>query len=214
IITGALLLGLAVGMLLARARSTTQVSELTARAAAAERELAAVRQMHTEQVEAERAAAADRLTAREEELLERLASRERELLEQLETERSQSKARVEEMRADTKRLADEFESLSRKALEANSRTFLDQANERFKRAEESGASELAKREQAIKQLVEPLQRTLGEVKEEMTSAEKARLTAHSALQEQVQAMRDTSDSLRTETGQLVSALRAPQVRGR
>src|SRR5690625_5209217 len=109
IITGALLLGLDVGMLLARARSTTQVSELTARAAAAERELAAVRQMHTEQVEAERAAAADRLTAREEELLERLASRERELLEQLETERSQSKARVEEMRTDTKRLADEFE---------------------------------------------------------------------------------------------------------
>src|SRR5690606_38249173 len=36
----------------------------------------------------------------------------------------------------------------------------------------------------------------------------------SALTEQVRAMRDTSEQLRTETGQLVSALRASQVRGR
>lgn len=225
IIAGALLLGVAGGLLLARVRGSAHTSELTSRASAAERELTAVRQMHAEQIEAERATtterlhtekteAAERLANRERELFARLESRERELTDLVEAERERAKAQVEEMRADTKRLSDEFEALSRKALEANSRTFLDQANERLKRAEESGASELAKREEAIKSLVEPLQRTLGEVKEEMTSAEKARLAAHTALDQQVQAMRESSDSLRTETNQLVTALRAPQVRGR
>ncbi|HLS24923.1 MAG TPA: DNA recombination protein RmuC [Beutenbergiaceae bacterium] len=235
-IVGALLVGLAGGALLARLRATAQTGELSAKATAAERELATVRQMHTEQLQAERdaaaerlhsertdaaqrleeerAAAAERLSQREGELSERLRVREEELLHLLESEREAAKARVEEVRADHKRLADEFEALSRKALEANSRTFLEQANERFKRAEDAGASELAKREEAIKALVEPLQRTLGEVKKEMSSAEKARLEAHTALHEQVQAMRDSSDSLRTETTQLVTALRAPQVRGR
>ncbi|MGC0273674.1 DNA recombination protein RmuC [Pseudactinotalea sp. Z1739] len=236
LIVGALLLGIAGGFLVARQRAAAQSGQLNARAVAAERELAAVRQMHDQQVRAERDSAverlqtersdaaarleeerntaAQRLVAREQELAQRLADRERELAEQLRAEREAAAQRVEEMRADTKRLADEFEALSRKALAANSESFLQQAAERLKRAEESSVSELAKREEAIKSLVEPLQRTLGEVKAEMTSAEKARLAAHTALDQQVQAMRESSDSLRTETGQLVTALRAPQIRGR
>ncbi|TDE94296.1 DNA recombination protein RmuC [Occultella glacieicola] len=118
------------------------------------------------------------------------------------------------MRADQKRLSDDFEALSRKALAANTQAFLEQAEERFKRAQQAGDAELAKREQAVKALVEPLSRTLGEVRAEMTSAEKARLAAHSTLAEQVNQMRTSSESLRTETSQLVTALRAPQVRGR
>lgn len=210
LVIGALVLGVVGGLLLAR----LQTANTAARATAAERELATVRDMHAQQLDSERTSAAERLESERAGAAATLQRREDEWRQRLQDERAAAAARVDELRADSKRISDEFEALSRKALESNSKMFLDQAAERLKRSEEAGVSELAKREQAIKSLVEPLQRTLGEVKAEVTTAEKARLSAHSALQEQVQAMRETSDSLRTETSQLVTALRAPQVRGR
>src|SRR5690606_15190956 len=108
----------------------------------------------------------------------------------------------------------QFKAVAADALKANNEHFMAVAEERLKRSQEAGAAALAQREAAVKQLVEPLTRTLEQVKAEMTAAERARLSAHSALTEQVRAMRDTSEQLRTETGQLVSALRASQVRGR
>ncbi|GMA30552.1 DNA recombination protein RmuC [Litorihabitans aurantiacus] len=127
--------------------------------------------------------------------------------------RADAEARIAELRGDTKRLADEFDALSKKALAANTEAFLAQAEERLKRTHGEGAAELAKREEAVKQLVAPLAQTLGQVKEEMTTAEKARLEAHAALAQQVRGMQESSEQLRTETSALVNALRAPQVRG-
>ncbi|WP_344819209.1 DNA recombination protein RmuC [Microbacterium soli] len=132
----------------------------------------------------------------------------------LEQERAQHAERLEELRADQKRLADEFDALSRRALEANSKAFLQQAEERLKRSQSEGAAELQKRQDAVRQLIEPLQKTLETVKTEMTTAEKTRLEANAALTEQLLSMRRTSETLGAETRNLVNALRAPQVRGR
>ena len=63
-------------------------------------------------------------------------------------------------------------------------------------------------------LVDPLRESLGRVHEQLTEVEKGRAVSDIALREQVRAMRTTSEQLRTETAQLVAALRAPQVRGR
>ena len=63
-------------------------------------------------------------------------------------------------------------------------------------------------------LVDPLRESLGRVHEQLTEVEKGRAVSDIALREQVRAMRSTSELLRTETAQLVAALRAPQVRGR
>jgi DNA recombination protein RmuC len=155
-----------------------------------------------------------RLADAERAAAERVADAERRAEEQLRSERESAQLRLAELKADTQRLKDEFAALSARALAENSETFLRQAEERLKRAGEAGQAELAKREEAVKALVEPLARTLGEVKAEMTSAEKARAQAHGALAEQVRAMQSSSEALRTETSQLVTALRAPQVRGR
>lgn len=122
--------------------------------------------------------------------------------------------KVFELQEDRQQRSAEFEALAAKVLASTSRSLLDQADERFKRAHQASEAELAKREEAVRQLVEPLRTTLGDVKQEVTSAEKARIEAHAALQEQVVQMRSSSDLLRTETSQLVTALRAPQVRGR
>ncbi|PWD52022.1 DNA recombination protein RmuC [Serinibacter arcticus] len=127
--------------------------------------------------------------------------------------RADNEKRVAELREDTKRLADEFDALSKKALAANTEAFLAQAEERLKRTHGEGAAELAKREEAVKQLVAPLAQTLTQVRDEMTTAEKARLEAHASLAQQVRGMQESSEMLRTETSALVNALRAPQVRG-
>src|SRR5690625_4965707 len=122
--------------------------------------------------------------------------------------------RLHEVKEDHKKLSDDFEALAAKVLHNTSKSLLEQADERFKRAHERSDAELAKREEAVKQLVEPLKQSMTEVKTEVTSAEKARIKANAELAEQVSQMRSASDLLRTETNQLVTALRAPQVRGR
>ncbi|WNB85029.1 DNA recombination protein RmuC [Cellulomonas sp. ATA003] len=73
---------------------------------------------------------------------------------------------------------------------------------------------MAQQEEAVRELVEPLHRTLAEVRAELGTAERARLTGQAALAEQVRAMRESSEALRTETAGLVTALRSSQVRGR
>lgn len=133
---------------------------------------------------------------------------------QLATARREAAERLDEVKEDHKKLSDDFEALASKVLQNTSKSLLAQADERFKRAHERSDAELAKREEAVKQLVEPLRQSLGEVKNEVTNAEKARIKANAELAEQMTQMRTASDLLRTETTQLVTALRAPQVRGR
>lgn len=133
---------------------------------------------------------------------------------QLEAERSSGAERVQALQADRSRLSEQFRALAADALASNNEQFLALADQRLAASQQTQASELARREEAVKQLVEPLTRTLDQVKVEVTTAEKARLTGEAALGEQVRAMRESSDLLRTETSQLVTALRSSQVRGR
>src|SRR5690606_35923135 len=158
--------------------------------------------------------AASRLAEVRAEYVRRLAEVREEADADLAAERARAAERLEELRADQKRLAVEFDALSRRALEANSKVFLQQAEERLKRSQSEGAAELQKRQEAVQQLIEPIQKTLDTVKTEMSTAEKARIEAHAALAEQLQFMRQSSETLGSETRNLVNALRAPQVRGR
>ncbi len=76
------------------------------------------------------------------------------------------------------------------------------------------AGEFAAQERSVRAMVEPLTRTLEQVRAEVGAAERARAAGQAAMAEQVLQMRAASESLRGETAQLVTALRAPQVRGR
>ena len=182
--------------------------------ALAEQRVAEARRQGEAAVADARAQAQARLEHERSEHVRRLAEVRDEAEADLADERRRAAERLEELKADQKRLSDEFDALSRRALEANSKAFLEQAEERLKRSQSEGAAELQKRQDAVQQLFEPIQKTLDTVKTEMTTAEKARLEAHAALSEQVQFMRQSSETLGAETRNLVNALRAPQVRGR
>jgi DNA recombination protein RmuC len=88
------------------------------------------------------------------------------------------------------------------------------AQARLDGAQSNAARDLTERQRAIEELVDPLQDALNRVQQQLHTAERDRLAATAALDEHLTAMRTSADGLRTETGQLVTALRAPQVRGR
>lgn len=66
----------------------------------------------------------------------------------------------------------------------------------------------------VDQLVRPVTETLARVERQLVDSEQLRAQAQGELREQVRAMGQTSNLLRTETQALVTALRAPHVRGR
>ncbi|MEU7764417.1 DNA recombination protein RmuC [Nocardia sp. NPDC049190] len=67
---------------------------------------------------------------------------------------------------------------------------------------------------AIGAMVEPLRAAVGMLNQHIQQVEQHRIAAYSSLREQVAGMQRTSHQLTSQTGQLVAALRAPQVRGR
>jgi DNA recombination protein RmuC len=72
----------------------------------------------------------------------------------------------------------------------------------------------AQSQEAVARAVAPLHETLRRYEQRVAELEHTRIDAYSELREQVRAMGAVSGELRTETKQLVAALRAPQVRGR
>jgi DNA recombination protein RmuC len=69
-------------------------------------------------------------------------------------------------------------------------------------------------QEAVARAVAPLHETLRRYEIRVAELERDRVDAYSELREQVRSMSTVSGELRTETKQLVAALRAPQVRGR
>lgn len=106
-----------------------------------------------------------------------------------------------------------FSAMATEALRANNEQFLALAGQSIARSTQQHSAELAKREEAVRALVDPISKTLDAVKAQVSDAEKARIESHSTLAEQVTHMRQTSELLRGETSQLVTALRSAQTRG-
>jgi DNA recombination protein RmuC len=97
-----------------------------------------------------------------------------------------------------------FDALAADALRKNNESFLELAS-----------AKLGQKEQAVEHLVAPLKESLQKVDGKLHELEVARKGAYSSLAEQVRQLMETQKELRSETGNLVSALRdRPNVRGR
>ncbi|MFE7743517.1 DNA recombination protein RmuC [Nocardia sp. NPDC057455] len=103
-----------------------------------------------------------------------------------------------------------------RAVAAEARLAVAADNERLLRQSLTAANADAARRHshAVGAMVEPLRAAVGALNEHIQQVERQRLTAYSSLREQVASMQRTSHQLTGQTGQLVAALRAPQVRGR
>jgi DNA recombination protein RmuC len=112
------------------------------------------------------------------------------------------------------KLADTFKALSAEALQSNNQVFLDLAKATLERTQETARGDLELRQQAIADLVRPVHESLAKVDGKIQELETARAGAYAGLSEQVRALLETQGQLRSETGRLATALRAPSVRGR
>ncbi len=126
---------------------------------------------------------------------------------QLAAERSAAAQREAMLTHTDAQLRETFGSLAGEALSRNTETVLALAESRL-----AGARAAA--DGSIEALVAPLRESLQRVQAQLGEVERDRAGSYAQLLEQVATMRQTSEQLRTETAALVTALRAPQVRGR
>lgn len=111
-------------------------------------------------------------------------------------------------------LSNAFQALSAQALERNNRSFLDLAKSTLEKFQENAKGDLSAREKAISELLKPLTSSLTQVDQKLGDLEKSRLSAYEILRHQVGDLIHAQKELRSETANLVKALRTPHVRGR
>lgn len=132
----------------------------------------------------------------------------------LEGERRAAHERTESFKKATDELAEKFKALSRDALKDNNQSFLELAHSTLQKFQQGAKGDLDLKQRAIDELVKPLKDSLERVDSKILELEKARVGAYSELREQVKALATSQLQLQAETGNLVSALKAPHVRGR
>ena len=111
------------------------------------------------------------------------------------------------------RMRDAFSALSSEALRQNNRSFLELATTSLGEFQQTARIELAGRQKAIEELVQPLKESLTLVDGKLQQVEQNRVGTHSAITEQLKALHNAQHTLQVETGRLVQALRSPNVRG-
>jgi DNA recombination protein RmuC len=107
-----------------------------------------------------------------------------------------------------------FKAISSDVLSQNNQSFLDLAKTTFEQLREKTKSDMALNAKSVGDLVTPIKSALDGVEAKIGEIEKLRVGAYEALRQQVTDLISTQNLLKTETGRLASALRAPAVRGR
>ena len=233
----ALMLGIAIGWFLYVPRSRAALAAAESRMAALQEqytaqsaELSDLKAKHQQAAESlrsetERRAAAEQQASRIPEL-ERTVEQHLRTAAELQARLASLQAAEEERRKATEeklsliddaraKLLEAFKALSADALRNNSQSFLQLAKTALEKFQEGAKGDLEARQKAVHDLVQPLRESLQKVDDKLGELEKARVSAYSALQEQLKALVETHlPTLRSETANLVKALRQPTVRGR
>lgn len=111
------------------------------------------------------------------------------------------------------RLRDELKAISLDVLAQTGETLAQRMDEARRAEQERSAGEMARRAEELKGLVAPVHEKLGRVESELGRLERERRDSQVQLAEMVRALSAGTDTLRRETGELVSALKRPETRG-
>ena len=153
--------------------------------------------------------------------LARLLTDQRQLVESrarlesaLELERKSSNEKIELLTSAGEALQNAFKAMAADALNDHNNSFLRMAEERLARLQSDARGDLDARQKAVVDLVTPVRESLSKVDAQIQQMENARSEAYGDLKAQVQSLITTQKELQSETGNLVRALRTPNVRGR
>ncbi len=111
------------------------------------------------------------------------------------------------------RLASSLLQVTNKTFQSHSQTLLKLAEQNLGKHHERAKGELAEKEQAIESLIRPIRDSLKQTAEQMTRIEKERQESFGGIRAQLEAINADQQTLRSETANLVTALRRPEVRG-
>ena len=214
---GGAVLGFLVGYFALKAKSApdrTLAEERKLEAETAKAELGKAREERAAfEAKCQRIDDLDRELGSTRERLEDLIGRNNSLQSLVEAERKASEEQKRLLEEAQVKLADAFKALSSDALRRNNAQFLELAQETLKTFNEAAKGDLEKRQQAIGELVKPIEEKLKAFDDNIKGMEKERVGAYEQLKEQVKGLADTQTRLQTETNNLVRALRNPQQRG-
>jgi DNA recombination protein RmuC len=132
----------------------------------------------------------------------------------LEAERKASTEKMELVTRASEELRNSFKAMAAEALKSNNSSFLVIAEETLKRFQSQAKGDLEARQKAVADMVAPVRDSLNKVDAQIQQMEVARGDAYGELRAQVQSLIATQKELQSETGNLVRALRTPNVRGR
>jgi DNA recombination protein RmuC len=127
--------------------------------------------------------------------------------------RREGRTREDERRAREQELRTELKAISLDVLQQTGDSLAQRMAEARRAEEERASGEMARRAEELKGLVGPVQEKLGKVEGELGRLERERSRAQGELAEMVRTLSAGTDTLRRETGELVSALKRPETRG-
>ena len=133
---------------------------------------------------------------------------------QLEAAQQQTAEKLSLLASVQQQFTDTFKALSSEALKANNQSFLELAQARLSEFQMAAQGDLALKQQAVEEVVRPLQTSLTKVESYLQTLETKRVSAYSALTEQISTLANSQAQLQAETANLAKALRSPTVRGR
>ncbi len=107
-----------------------------------------------------------------------------------------------------------FAQISQGVLEKNNKIFLELANQNLSKYQQQSKEDLENRHKAISDSMLSLKETIAKLEVNNKEMEEKRTAAYSGLFEQVKNLSSVQTKLQSETRNLVTALRAPQQRGR
>jgi DNA recombination protein RmuC len=198
-------LGVVIGAVVAWLAARSGSAALQERVLQGEQQLAAARQ----QISSEEAE-----TSRHIELNSKLQAEIAGLRSTLEHERKTAEEKLALVTRASDELKTSFQALAAEALKSNNQSFLALATQSLKTFQTQAQGDLDQRQKAVENLVAPIRESLGKVDLQIQQMEKARSEAYGGLAEQVRSLVTTQEKLQAETGNLVKALRTPNVRGR
>ena len=132
----------------------------------------------------------------------------------LEAERKTNTEKIELLNRAGEELRNAFKAIASDALKSNNLSFLELAKASLERFQSEAKGDLDCRQKAVADMVAPVRESLSKVDAQIQQMEVARSDAYGELRAQVQSLITTQKELQSQTGNLVLALRTPNVRGR
>lgn len=143
----------------------------------------------------------------------RLQRQNSSLTTTLEMQQSSANEKIEALEKTRAQLSETFSALSSEALKHNSEQFLKLAQENLKQFNVQAQGDLAKKEQSIEHLIQPIKAVLEKTEKQIREIEHERKEAYGSISKHLENMAQTQQMLHNETRNLVKSLRRPEVRG-